>query len=211
MDTSFWHRKWEEGEIGFHESDVNKLLVSYLYHLSLVKGDCVFVPLCGKTLVISWLLANGYRVAGAELSRIAIEQLFAELGVKPEISVAGLMDRYSAPNVDIFVGDIFDLSSEMLGPIDVVFDRAALVALPDKMRNRYAVHLMNITDRAPQLLICYEYDQGSMAGPPFSVSNEEIRQHYSDSYELTLVSSTDLPGGLKGRCSAKENVWLLKK
>ena len=70
---------------------------------------------------------------------------------------------------------------------------------------------MNITDRAPQLLICYEYDQGSMAGPPFSVSNEEIRQHYSDSYELTLVSSTDLPGGLKGRCSAKENVWLLKK
>ena len=211
MDTSFWHRKWEEGEIGFHESDVNKLLVSYLHHLSLVKGDHVFVPLCGKTLVISWLLANGYRVAGAELSRIAIEQLFAELGVKPEISVAGLMDRYSAPNVDIFVGDIFDLSSEMLGPIDVVFDRAALVALPDKMRNRYAVHLMNITDRAPQLLICYEYDQGSMAGPPFSVSNEEIRQHYSDSYELTLVSSTDLPGGLKGRCSAKENVWLLKK
>ncbi|MDW7535381.1 MAG: thiopurine S-methyltransferase [Candidatus Nitrotoga sp.] len=211
MDTSFWHRKWEEGEIGFHESDVNKLLVSYLHHLSLVKGDCVFVPLCGKTLVISWLLANGYRVAGAELSRIAIEQLFAELGVKPEISVAGLMDRYSAPNIDIFVGDIFDLSSEILGPVDAVFDRAALVALPDKMRNRYAVHLMNITDRAPQLLICYEYDQGSMAGPPFSVSNEEIRQHYSDSYELTLVSSTDLPGGLKGRCSAKENVWLLKK
>jgi thiopurine S-methyltransferase len=211
VDTSFWHRKWEEGEIGFHESDVNKLLVSYLHHLSLVKGDCVFVPLCGKTLVISWLLANGYRVAGAELSRIAIEQLFAELGVKPEISVAGLMDRYSAPNIDIFVGDIFDLSSEILGPVDAVFDRAALVALPDKMRNRYAVHLMNITDRAPQLLICYEYDQGSMAGPPFSVSNEEIRQHYSDSYELTLVSSTDLPGGLKGRCSAKENVWLLKK
>ena len=211
MDTSFWHRKWEEGEIGFHESDVNKPLVSYLHNLSLVKGDCVFVPLCGKTLVISWLLANGYRVAGAELSRIAIEQLFAELGVKPEISVAGLMDRYSAPNIDIFVGDIFDLSSEILGPVDAVFDRAALVALPDKMRNRYAVHLMNIIDRAPQLLICYEYDQGSMAGPPFSVSNEEIRQHYSDSYELTLVSSTDLPGGLKGRCSAKENVWLLKK
>ena len=211
MDTSFWHRKWEEGEIGFHESDVNKLLVSYLHHLSLVKCDRVFVPLCGKTLVISWLRANGYRVAGAELSRIAIEQLFAELGVKPEISAAGQMDRYSAPNIDIFVGDIFDLSSAILGPVDAVFDRAALVALPDKMRNRYAAHLMNITDRAPQLLICYEYDQSSMAGPPFSVSNEEIRQHYSDSYESTLVSSADLPGGLKGVCSAKENVWLLKK
>ncbi|MBA0902328.1 MAG: thiopurine S-methyltransferase [Candidatus Nitrotoga sp.] len=210
MDTSFWHRKWEEGEIGFHESDINKLLVSYLHHLSLVKSDRVFVPLCGKTLVISWLLANGYRVAGAELSRIAIEQLFAELGVRPEISAVGLMDRYSAPNIDIFVGDIFDLSSEMLGPVDAVFDRAALVALPDKMRNRYAAHLTKITGMAPQLLICYEYDQSLMAGPPFSVSNEEVRRHYGD-YDLALILSTDLPGGLKGVCSAMENLWLLKK
>jgi thiopurine S-methyltransferase len=210
VDTSFWHRKWEEGEIGFHESDINKLLVSYLHHLSLVKSDRVFVPLCGKTLVISWLLANGYRVAGAELSRIAIEQLFAELGVRPEISAVGLMDRYSAPNIDIFVGDIFDLSSEMLGPVDAVFDRAALVALPDKMRNRYAAHLTKITGMAPQLLICYEYDQSLMAGPPFSVSNEEVRRHYGD-YDLALILSTDLPGGLKGVCSAMENLWLLKK
>lgn len=210
MDASYWLQRWEKNNIGFHESEANPLLVKYFKELSLVEGSRVFLPLCGKTLDIAWLLSNGYRVAGAELSRTAIEQLFMELGVEPKISGAGEVNHYSAKNIDIFVGDIFDLSSKMLGPVDAVYDRAALVALPEQMRNRYTAHLTEITDRAPQLLISYEYDQNSMEGPPFSVSNEEVNQRYRDSYDLTLIASTNIPGGLKGKCAAKENVWLLQ-
>jgi thiopurine S-methyltransferase len=210
MHTSFWHQKWERNEIAFHQSEANPLMVKYFTELSLVKGSRVFVPFCGKTLDIGWLLSSGYRVAGAELSKIAIEQLFAELGVEPEISAAGEVDHYSAENIDIFVGDLFDLSRKVLGPVDAVYDRAALVALPDEMRNRYATHLMEITDTAPQFLICFEYDQSLMEGPPFSVNNEEVNEHYGDSYELTLVASPDVRGGLKGKCAAKESVWLLR-
>jgi len=210
VDTKFWHQKWENNDIAFHESEANPLLVKYFNALSLVEGSRVFLPLCGKTLDIPWLLANGYRVAGAELSKIATEQLFAELGVAPKISGVGEVDHYSAKNIDIFVGDIFDLSGKMLGLVDAIYDRAALVALPEKMRNRYTAHLAEITDKAPQLLICYEYDQSLMEGPPFSISNEEVNQHYRDSYDLTLIASTNVPGGLKGKCAAKENVWLLK-
>lgn len=210
MDTSFWHQRWEKNEIGFHESAPNPLLVKYFSGLSLAKGSRVFLPLCGKTLDIPWLLSNGYRVAGAELSKIAIEQLFSQLGVKPEIS-AGELDRYSAENIDIFVGDIFHLSGAMLGPIDAIYDRAALVALPEAMRNRYTRHLMTITNKAPQLLISYEYDQRLAAGPPFSVSQEEVNKLYGDSYDLTLITSVNVAGGLKGKTAAKENVWLLQK
>ncbi len=78
------------------------------------------------------------------------------------------------------------------------------------MRNRYTAHLTEITDKAPQLLICYEYDQKLMEGPPFSISKEEVNQHYRDRYDLALISSTNIPDGLKGICAAKENVWLLK-
>ncbi len=209
MDTSFWHKKWEKNEIAFHESAVNPLLVKHFDELALVKDSRVFLPLCGKTLDIPWLLSNGYRVAGAELSKIAIEQLFAGLGVKPKISKVGDVDHYSANNIDLFVGDIFDLSKEMLGSVDAIYDRAALVALPEIMRHRYTAHLMEMTDKAPQLLICYEYDQSLMQGPPFSISNEEVSQHYGDVYDLTLLASTTVSGGLKGKC-AKEPVWLLK-
>ena len=211
MDAAFWHQKWEANEIGFHEGEANRLLVKYFNALSLAEGHRVFVPLCGKTLDIAWLLSNGFRVAGAELVESAIEQLFSELGIEPEISEVGEVKRYSAKNIDIFVGDIFAVSSEILGSVDAIYDRAALVALPEEIRRQYSGHLMDISDGTPQLLLTFEYDQSVMDGPPFSISNEEVIQHYGDRYELTLMESIAIPGGLKGKCAATENVWLLKK
>jgi len=211
MDIGFWHQKWEKKEIAFHQNEVNPLLVKYFSELSLAKGSRIFIPLCGKTLDIAWLLTNGYRVAGAELSKIAIEQLFAELGVEPKITSVGKLEHYSATNIDIFVGNIFDLSRNKLDPVDAIYDRAALVALPLEMRKQYTKHLMQITDNAPQLLISYVYNQSAINGPPFSISNEEVNQHYADRYELTLIVSADVSGGMKGKCAAIENVWLLKK
>ena len=209
MDTNFWQQKWEKNEIAFHKSEANPLLVKHFKALALAQGSRIFLPLCGKTLDIAWLLSNGYRLVGAELSEIAIKELFMELGVEPKISGIDNPYHYSAENIDIFVGDIFNLSSQMLGLVDAIYDRAALVALPAEMRDRYTAHLTKMTDRAPQLLICYEYDQNLMQGPPFSVSNAEVEQHYKDRYDLTLLASTDVPGGLKG-CAAKETVWLLR-
>jgi thiopurine S-methyltransferase len=211
MEPNFWQKKWEANEIAFHESKANPLLLQHFKQLSVKKGSRIFLPLCGKTLDISWLLSNGYRVAGAELSKIAIEQLFTELGVIPEISIHNELYLYSASNINIFVGDIFNLSASTLGQIDAIYDRAALVALPKEMRNQYSTHLMAITNNAPQLLICYEYNQNLLEGPPFSIHKEEVKQHYNAIYNLTLLDSQNLEGGLKGICPTKENVWLLKR
>lgn len=211
MDSSFWHQRWEKNEIGFHEGKPNPLLVKHFHELSVVKSRRIFVPLCGKTLDISWLLSRGYRVTGAELSQLAIEQLFMELGMQQEITTVNNVEQWSANNLDIFVGDIFALSGKMLGSVDAVYDRAALVAFPEDMRNRYTAHLMEIANKSPQLVISYEYDQSLMEGPPFSVSNEEVRRHYAATYDLTLIVSTEVAGGLKGKGPVKESVWLLKR
>ena len=211
MDASFWRQRWAKNETAWHQSKANPLLVKYFQELSVAKRGRVFVPLCGKTLDISWLLSHGYRVAGAELSQIAIEQLFMDLGVQPEISEVGGLNQWSANNIDIFVGDIFALSRQSLGPVDAIYDRAALVAFPEEMRNRYSALLTELTGTAPQLLICYEYDQRLLEGPPFSISKEEVNRHYLAKYDVTLLASTEVSGGLKGKCAAKESVWLLKK
>jgi thiopurine S-methyltransferase len=122
----------------------------------------------------------------------------------------GGVKHYSETNIDIFVGNIFDVPTHLLGPVDAVYDRAALVALPEALRNRYTMHLLELTDRAPQLLICYEYDQVLMMGPPFSISSEEVSRHYCDHYDLKCLEGADVAGGLKGQCAAKEYVWLLQ-
>jgi len=210
MDAKFWHDRWASNEIGFHKSDANPLLVQYFDKLSLAKGSRVFLPLCGKTLDIGWLLSRGYQVAGAELSAVAINQLFAGLGVTPSITKVGALDHYHAPQLDLFVGDIFHITPTLLGQVDAVYDRAALVALPRDMRARYTAHLMTLTAHAPQLLISFEYDQQVMEGPPFSVTTEEIQQHYSKRYDISILTSLDVPGGLKGRCPATERVYVLR-
>lgn len=210
MKHDFWHQRWQDNQIGFHLPEANPLLVKHLASLNLKQGARIFLPLCGKTLDITWLLEQGFQVAGTELSGIAVEALFAQLQLKPTITNLGEMALYSAPNIDIFVGDIFELSPAMLGKIDVVYDRAALVALPDDMRKQYSAHLMALTQTAPQLLICFEHDQAIHAGPPFSICASEVMQHYQAVYDVTLLASETMPDGLKGQHPCTEQVWWLR-
>ncbi len=210
MEASFWHQKWERGDIAFHESEANLFLVEHFEKLNPAKGSRVFLPLCGKTRDIAWLLAHDYRVVGAELSELAVNELFKELGLEPEISKVEKLVRYSAKDIDLLVGDIFDVSAEFLGPVNAIYDRAALVALPAGVREQYTSQLMNITDTAPQLLITYEYDQRLIAGPPFSVNADEVKRHYGAAYQLNSVESKNVAGGLRGKVASTETAWLLQ-
>ncbi|HMQ94981.1 MAG TPA: thiopurine S-methyltransferase [Amaricoccus sp.] len=210
MDAAFWHRRWESNEIGFHQGEANALLVRHFAALLLPEHARIFVPLCGKTRDIAWLLSRGYRVVGAELSRLAVEQLFEELGVEPETSASGPLLRFAAGEVEVFVGDVFDLTAAMLGAVAAVYDRAALVALPAGLRERYAAHVAAITRSAPQFLICMEYDQTTRQGPPFSIDGAEVTRVHGARYQVTELARAALEGGLKGAGPVQETVWLLR-
>lgn len=210
MNIKSWKQAWKVNNIGFHKSKPHPLLVQYFKRLNLLEGDRIFLPLCGKTLDISWLLSQGVQVSGVEVSQVAIEQLFQELGVEPIIKECGKFRCFSAKNIEIYIGDVFDLSRELIGKIDAIYDRAALVALPEDLRVKYTRHLREITNAAPQLLITFEYDQNLKSGPPFSVDADELNQHFKATYTLELLESNTLPGGLKGSRIATENIWQLK-
>lgn len=210
MEATFWHERWEAQDIGFHLGAPNELLVSHFKTLAVPPGGRVFVPLCGKTRDIHWLLAQGYRVAGAELSPLAVAQLFEELEIAPSIESRGALTHYSGADIDIFVGDIFELSAELLGAVDAIYDRAALVALPDDIRSKYRSHLLTISANARQLLLTLEYDTDLLAGPPFSIVAEDVRAYYGDVYEIVALGSRHDGAGLKGKYPVTERVWQLK-
>lgn len=210
MDAEFWHQRWRDNQIGFHQGRTNALLEAHFGELALARGARVFLPLCGKTRDIAWLVAQGFRISGIELSRIAVEQLFADLALAPETIPVGGLILYRAADIAIFAGDLFDLDAAALGAVDAVYDRAALVALPADTRPRYAAHLAAITGDAPQFLVSFDYDQQAMAGPPFSVPEREIRELYRATHAVSLAGRRDVEGGLKGFCPAREEAWLLK-
>ncbi|MEO8306689.1 MAG: thiopurine S-methyltransferase [Pseudomonadota bacterium] len=210
MQADFWHERWSKQQIGFHESVANPLLLAHFAALGVARGARIFLPLCGKTLDIDWLLAQGYGVAGAELSQIAVASLFERLQLVPHIEQLDDLERWSAAGLDVLIGDVFSLSAKTLGHMDAVYDRAALIALPPDMRARYAHHLDTITGGAPQLLITLDYDQSLLAGPPFSVGAEEIRSLYAHRKPVQIAGQ-EIPGGFRGLNQVHENTWLLGK
>ena len=209
MEESFWQERWRESRIGFHEGEANSLLSRHFESLTLAKGSTVLVPLCGKSFDLEWIAAAGHQVIGVEFNQGAVEEVFQRNDLTPEIVRINGLIRFSAAALTLYVGDFFDLTAELLPPIDAVYDRAALVALPDPIRARYARHLLGLTNAARQLLISFDYLQEQMKGPPFSVRGDAIRALYGDDYDIERVESRAITGQLATRCNGREEAWRL--
>jgi thiopurine S-methyltransferase len=217
MHAEFWHRRWERSEIGFHEGEVNAYLQQHWQALSLPEGAQVLVPLCGKSLDLAWLAGQGYQVLGVELSRKAVEDFFSENQLTPHVSQSGEFTCYQAGNLQIYCGDFFALSSEQVAQCQGLYDRAALIALPAPMRERYVAHLSQIVPNGCQaLLVSLDYDQEQMSGPPFAVADAEVEQLYGTGWQLERLQQLDVLGGnwrflQRGLTRLEESVYRLRK
>ena len=193
MQPEFWHDRWERNQIGFHLQEVNPYLRRLWPTLDVAQGSRVLVPLCGKSLDLSWLAAQGYDVLGIELSQTAVEQFFAEQKVVPNIRQQGAFKVYEAGPVRIMCGDIFALSAADVADCSAFYDRAAMIALPVEMRAAYAGHLTQILPNGCKgLLITLDYDQSQMKGPPFSVPLAEVESLLCPAWSLEVVEQPDV-------------------
>jgi len=194
MESEFWHKRWSSNQIGFHLPDVNPYLQRFWPQLGLAQGTRVLVPLCGKSLDLLWLAQQGYPVLGVELSEKAVTDFFIEHQLEPSVSEEGAFKVFRAAEIEIRCGDFFALDQENLAGCTALYDRAALIALPVPMRERYAAHLQKIMSQCMGLLITLDYDQGQMPGPPFSVADDEVRRLLGDVWQLEVLQEQDVLG-----------------
>ncbi len=179
MHKDFWNERWALKQIGFHQEAIHPLLLTHWQELGAQEGEGVFVPLCGKTHDMGWLEEQGHPVVGVELSPLAVEQFFAEASLEPARTQVGPLSRCEAGGIALYCGDFFALPRSEVASCRLVYDRAALVALPQAMRKDYVEHLRRLfPDGARILLVTYEYAQSEMGGPPFSVPEAEVRDLY---------------------------------
>lgn len=178
MDPEFWRARWSEGRIGFHEGRPNALLAQHAQVLG--SGRRVLVPLCGKSEDLAFLAARGHEVVGIELVESAVKDFFLEHGLDPEVSASGPFVRYRAAGLTLLAGDLFDATPEHVGPVDALYDRAALVALPSSLRERYARHLRGLlAPGSTGLVITFEFEREGYEGPPFPISQEMLQALYA--------------------------------
>lgn len=176
MEAKFWFDSWDKGGFytSFHRCDIHPFVLTY-FTPSELRGKTVLVPLCGKSLDMVYLAAFADKVIGVELVEKAIIEFFEENKLsyhQPD------EDTYVAGNITLLRKDFMALTPEDLGPIDWVYDRASLVALPLDMRQEYLRAIDRLTDVGTQsLVITLEYFP-LINSAPFSITAQEMDDYY---------------------------------
>lgn len=201
-----WLKRWEEGRIGFHRGQVHPALERYWSAMDVSPASRVLVPLCGKSLDMRWLAGQGYPVLGIELAHQAIEQFLAE--------GPGEVSRYRhnrfaisrQGSVELWCGDIFHFHIREAAEVGAFYDRAALIALPEAARQRYAFHLAQLLPPgAKGLLVGLTRAPGDNGGPPYGVSHDEVERLFAPNFRLEHLDDGDVEPG----SGFREHTWSL--
>ena len=215
MRINFWIKAWGEGNIGFHQGDIHPALKKYWPGLE--AGNSVLVPLSGKSRDLLWLEKRGIDVIGVEFIESAVLDFFREnkLDWEETVQYGHPCYRVRGRNIWIFVADFIQFANDYDGqPIDSLYDRAALVALPEDMRPDYVAACEKLlTNSAQGLLVTMEYEPIAMEGPPFSVPNEEVARLWKG--RLELVEQMDMLSSMRravksGVLRLDEYFWILR-
>lgn len=216
MNPEFWQTRWQEKRIGFNQSEVNPLLIKYFHHLDLPVGSRIFVPLCGKTIDMVWLAAQGHEVVGVELVETAVQEFFAEQKISPTVhqhtdnpAIKYYQGQLAEQTITLWVADIFALTAADIGDVDAVYDKAALIALPSDMRPQYSKQIRELSSNTAQILLTLNYDQSKKDGPPFSISNAHLQQYYANYYQITELESIITSIHSAPELAVTEHIWLL--
>lgn len=178
QDNHLWLQFWRDQREDFHQSVVNPLLAKFWASLELTHGSRVFVPLCGKSLDMIWLAQQGHEVIGVELSPVAVKAFFRENGLKYVKRQCGKFTLWQSGRLNILCGDYFDLTQLDLGFFDTVYDRSALTALPENIRDLYVAQLRKIIPSSANIFLLTIED---------AAENETLEQAIAVSEEITTL------------------------
>jgi len=194
MEHAFWHQRWQEGRIGFHQGDINPWLRRYWSALDLHADARVLVPLCGKSSDMLWLREQGHEVVGVELSDLACRDFFIEHGAQVTPVAVPEGHTRERDGIRLWCADFLELGREHWGEVAAVYDRAALIALPPAMRRAYASHLREqLASGVEMLLVTLEFTGSE--GPPFAVPEAEVRKLFEPGFTLQRLDQAEAGPG----------------
>ncbi|XP_060570480.1 probable thiopurine S-methyltransferase isoform X2 [Ruditapes philippinarum] len=220
MTVDDWDYRWSLDQTKFHMPIVHPMLKKHIQKLTLGRNrQTVFVPLCGKSLDMKWLLEEGHEVVGNECVDSACKQFFEENKIPYTTEKLGDVDGvlYKATDgksIKIYRCDCFDLTSKLCGKFDCIWDRGGFVALPVKDRKRYANVMKSLMKPdCRYMLDCFLVDNEAFAGPPFNCTTKDVSKCFDQYCGIQKIDIHDAftkwqeSWGIK---SFVEEVYMLK-
>lgn len=205
MEAQFWIESWDLGGVktSFHRRDIHPYVVKH-FPPAVLRGKCILVPLCGKAVDMAYFRQYADQVIGVELVEKAVQQFFIE----QNLPYTQHGNRFEAERLTIICGDFFRLTRAEVGPIDLVYDRASLVALPLPMRMQYINKINELLPVGSQQFINTLEYAPLLPEPPFSITPEEVAHYYGANYAIQHLEAPELP---EHRMVQKFNLRFLKE
>lgn len=193
MELSYWESRWSKDNTGFHMQEGYPGLREHWQTLDLPSSPHVFVPLSGKSVDMIFLEQQGASVVGVEISEKAILSFFSENRRRFETRNYAGFKIYRSNNIELWQGDVLKYPTQKAG-FDLIYDKAALAALPPDKQLPYANKLLSLTDSNTSILLHhFIYPQDEMPGPPFSVQPQKINDFFSDQFTPHLLEENEIP------------------
>ena len=178
-NKKFWEQKWVEGKTRFHRFEANESLVKFAPAV-FKKNSSVLVPLSGKSLDMIWLKEHGHAVSGVEVAKLPLDEFIKE----HNLSGQWRDGVFESDRIKLYHQDFFHHQ----GKYDAIYDRACLVALNAELRKKMAAAYNDLLKpNGKILLITLERD--GLEGPPFNVSNDEIKQLFEKNFEIKKLDT----------------------
>ena len=190
--TSDWIKAWNADYIPFHKPTPHADLIKH-EEVLLPKTSSVFIPLCGKSVDMKYLSDKGHKVVGLEVSEKGILEFFKdnELSYSRKTHSTLPFDVFQADGADItiYMGDMFEATSQLLGTFDAIWDKSSYVAINANERPKYrGIMATLLKPEGIWLLNCYEYDETKYRATPHSINEVEIMQSFGDQFEVEKLS-----------------------
>ncbi|XP_055451140.1 thiopurine S-methyltransferase isoform X2 [Psammomys obesus] len=140
---------------------------------------------------------RGHTVVGVEISEIGIREFFSEQNIsyteEPLTEIAGAkVFKSSSGNISLYCCNIFDLPRANIGKFDRIWDRGALVAINPGDRDRYADFMLSTLRKGFHYLVAVlSYDPTKHAGPPFYVSDAELKRLFGTKCSICCLEEAD--------------------
>ncbi|XP_072026650.1 probable thiopurine S-methyltransferase [Amphiura filiformis] len=184
MKLGDWVTQWENGRTKFHKSAVHPMLLKHIDRLVEGKDKPRFyLPLCGKSVDLKWLLDRGYAVIGCEIAELGIQQFFEEHDIKYKTEkmteIEGTVYKGTDDDITIYSCDFFKLTSAIMSKVDCIWDRGSMAAINPEDRQKYSeviIELMKPDSR--YLLDMFQLEHHTFAGPPHNFEPEDAQKLY---------------------------------
>ncbi|GFR75295.1 thiopurine S-methyltransferase [Elysia marginata] len=206
-EALYWDQEYKNGRIRWHRDQVHQILVNHYDKLNPGgKHSRVLVTMCGMSEDMNWLVDRGLQVIGIDFAKHALHKFMCLDGqewtgcpVKELGHDAKLFTRDDG-KIKLFYGDVLNLSPEIDGKFDAIYDCSSIHNLPKPKASRMANVLKKILNPGGRILLdAIDYDLKILeledlnlqapVPPPYPMNLKDVKELFEPECTVELVET----------------------